>query len=287
MSRRCDKRIAALETAAKTTRETLSKNTGTDNAVRLALSAAVLRDAVDARRAVCRRACRRSNCSAAMTRRWRRSRRSRRPACRTKPALARELTALIPAMLKVSGATAPGGSFLESSASQCRQAGAHPPVDAPHGDDASAVLARIEIDAANADIAAALADLDKLPDTARAPAQAWIEKAKARQAALAAARRFAADTARAARAQDGGAMIRVVLFLVGGGADRGRLCLGRRPARRVAITWMGYRIETSVMVAALARAALRDGRRARCGRSCASSCVRPNRCRCFSATAAP
>ena len=61
----------------------------------------------------------------------------------------------------------------------------------------SAVLARLEIDAAKADIAAALADLGKLADATRAPAQAWIDKAQARQAALAAARQFAADTARA------------------------------------------------------------------------------------------
>ena len=50
--------------------------------------------------------------------------------------------------------------------------------------------------AANADIAAALADLEKLPANVRAPASAWIEKAKARQAAIDAARRFAADATR-------------------------------------------------------------------------------------------
>ena len=77
------------------------------------------------------------------------------------------------------------------------------PVDAPPGDDAAAVLARLEIDAAKADIAAALADLGKLPDATRAPAQAWIAKANARQAALAAARQYAADTARAFGAKVG------------------------------------------------------------------------------------
>ncbi len=69
------------------------------------------------------------------------------------------------------------------------------PIDAPPGDDASAVLARVEIEAASADIAGALADLGKLTEATRAPAQAWIEKAQARQAALAAARAFAAQTA--------------------------------------------------------------------------------------------
>jgi CBS-domain-containing membrane protein len=68
-------------------------------------------------------------------------------------------------------------------------------VDAPLGDDPAAVLARIEVEAA--DIDSALADLGKLADATRAPAQAWIAKAQARQAALTAARQFAADTARA------------------------------------------------------------------------------------------
>ena len=115
----------------------------------------------------------------------------------TQAALAHELQALIPAMLKLSGAQAPAGGFLERLQANAGQLVRIRPVDAPPGDDASAVLARIEIDAARADIAAALNDLGKLPDAARAPAQAWIAKAQARQAALTAARAFAVETARA------------------------------------------------------------------------------------------
>jgi hypothetical protein len=70
-------------------------------------------------------------------------------------------------------------------------------VDAPPGDEPSAVLARVEIAAAHADVAAALTDLGKLAIATRAPAQDWIAKAQARQAALAAARQFAVETARA------------------------------------------------------------------------------------------
>ena len=47
------------------------------------------------------------------------------------------------------------------------------------------------------DIDGALSDLAKLSDAARAPARGWIEKARARQAALAAANEFAAASARA------------------------------------------------------------------------------------------
>jgi hypothetical protein len=59
------------------------------------------------------------------------------------------------------------------------------------------VLARIEVAAAHGDIARALSDLAKLPEAARAPARGWIEKARARTAALAAATEFAANSAHA------------------------------------------------------------------------------------------
>jgi hypothetical protein len=48
-----------------------------------------------------------------------------------------------------------------------------------------------------ADIPAALTDLEHLDPAVRAPAQAWATKVQARQAAIAAARQLAADTARA------------------------------------------------------------------------------------------
>ena len=115
----------------------------------------------------------------------------------TQAALAQELRALLPAMLKTSGAPAPTGGFIERLQANAGNLVRIRPVDAPPGDEASAVLARIEVDAARADIAAALADLAKLPEAARAPAQGWIVKVQGRQAALAAARQLAADTASA------------------------------------------------------------------------------------------
>jgi hypothetical protein len=115
----------------------------------------------------------------------------------TVQALAHELRTLLPAMLKISGAQAPQGGFLERLQANAGKLVRIRPLDAPPGDDASAVLARIEIDAAKADISGALADLGKLAEATRAPARTWIETAKARQAALAAAQQFAANTARA------------------------------------------------------------------------------------------
>lgn len=112
-------------------------------------------------------------------------------------ALAQELHELIPAMLKASGAQAPVGGFLERLEANAEKLVRIRPVGTPAGDDASAVLARIEIESANADLAGALVDVNKLNSAVRAPVQDWIGKAQARQAALTAAHEFAVKTARA------------------------------------------------------------------------------------------
>ncbi len=115
----------------------------------------------------------------------------------TAPALAQELHTRLPAMLKISGAMAPEGGFLERLQANAGKLVRIRPVTGPVGDEPSAVLARLEIDTSKADIAAALSDLDKLDSATRASAQAWIAKAQARQAAIDAARKYAADAARA------------------------------------------------------------------------------------------
>jgi len=190
------KRMAALEQSAKSARDDIAKASSADIAARLALSAAALRDAVTsgapfaAELAQAKSLGTDDKTLAALAP-------FATAGVPTAPALAQELRALLPAMLKISGAQAPESGFLERLQANADRLVRIRPVDAPPGDDASAVLARIEIDAAKADIAAALADLGKLADATRAPAQAWIAKAQARQAALAAARQYAADTARA------------------------------------------------------------------------------------------
>jgi len=114
----------------------------------------------------------------------------------TNAALAQELRALIPALIKSSGAQAPTG-FLERLEANASKLVRIRPVDAPAGDDASAVLARIEIEAAHAAIDDAIVDLGKLDAATRAPAQEWIKKAQARQAAYAAARQVASEATHA------------------------------------------------------------------------------------------
>jgi hypothetical protein len=179
------KRIAALEQVAKAA--------PTDNAARLALSAAALRDAVlsgvpfvaeldevkslGADEKVLAPLISFAN--------------SGTP---TSVALAEELRALLPALMKSS--QAPTG-FLERLEANAGKLVRIRPVDAPAGDDASAVLARVEVEAAQAAIDDAIIDLGKLDAATRAPAQDWIRKAQARQAAFAAARQFASETTHA------------------------------------------------------------------------------------------
>ena len=115
----------------------------------------------------------------------------------TRKELAGELSKLIPALREAAGAQETTGSFLERLQANASKLVRITPVGAPAGDDRSDVLARIAAEAARADIDSALADLGKLPDKVRDPAQEWIAKAKARQDALAALRQFSAQSARA------------------------------------------------------------------------------------------
>jgi hypothetical protein len=100
-------------------------------------------------------------------------------------------------MVKASGGQALAGGYLERLEASAAKLVRIRPINAPTGDDAADVLARVEKEAASAAIDDALIDLGKLDAATRAPAQAWIAKTQARQAALAAARQLASDTTHA------------------------------------------------------------------------------------------
>jgi hypothetical protein len=107
--------------------------------------------------------------------------------------LVHELAALMPALDQASG-TAPGDkTFIERLEANAQKLVRVTPIDAPTGADPASVVARIAFDAARADIAAALVDVAALPDAAKPLAADWIKKAQAREAAIAASRRIAAD----------------------------------------------------------------------------------------------
>jgi hypothetical protein len=108
--------------------------------------------------------------------------------------LARDFDKVEPAM---SAATAPasqdGGILGRLQANAERLVRVHPVGDTP-GDDPAAALARAGAKAHRGDIAGALAEVEKLPPAAQAPAADWIKAAKARTAALDAARQLAANS---------------------------------------------------------------------------------------------
>jgi len=190
------KRLASLEESVKSAHAQIASASTADNAARLALSALALRQAVAGGQPY--------HAELAQAKALGAGEQDLAPltpfatsGVPSTAALAQELRALLPAMLKASGAQQAPAGFLERLQANASKIVRISPVDAPPGDQPAGVLARIEVEAARADIDGALADLAKLSEAARAPAQAWIAKAEARRQALAAARQFAANSANA------------------------------------------------------------------------------------------
>ena len=171
-------------------------------------------------------------------------------------ALARELSSLAQSMIKAIGEPARTGSVMEKIQAGAERLVRIRPVGDVPGDDPAAMVARIEAKAARNDIGGALADLSKLPAPVRAPAEA-VDQARGRarcrargQPAIRARSRSARSESR--RNEACPTMIRVALFLIAVGlAALGVAWFADRPGE-VAIVWNGWRIETSVMVGAVA-----------------------------------
>ncbi|HEY4141287.1 MAG TPA: hypothetical protein VGM57_07735 [Pseudolabrys sp.] len=186
------KRIAALEQSTQSARDDIAKTGASDAAARLALSAAALRDAVFSGAPYAT--------ALAQTKTLGADEKLLAPLAPfaatgvpSSQALAQELRTLLPAMIKnAAPQAAPEGNFIERLQANASKLVRVRPVDAPAGDDAAAVLARADIAAAKADIPGALSELMKLPETTRAPAQAWIAKVQARQNAANAVRSLVA-----------------------------------------------------------------------------------------------
>ncbi len=109
------------------------------------------------------------------------------------PALTRELLTLVPKLSPTTDATASAGGIVDRL-----QAGASKLVriertDAA-GSDRNAIVARVTAAALRNDLTDAQRELASLDTADRAPAQAWLDKVAARDAALAASRQFADDT---------------------------------------------------------------------------------------------
>ena len=188
-------RLTALEEQSKSARAALAKATESDRAARLALSAAAVRDAVLRGMPFAEELAQSKALGAdekVVAPLWPFAA-SGVPTAKT---LAKELTDLLPQMKKAVGTPAASGGFLERLKANAESLVRVRPADAPAGNDASAVLARIEQSAAQDNIAAALTDIGTLPEAARQVAANWVTRATARQKALDAARDFASGATR-------------------------------------------------------------------------------------------
>jgi hypothetical protein len=116
-------------------------------------------------------------------------------------ALGQELATIVRPLLRASDQTPADAGFLDRLQANAQKLVRVRPVDEePRGDDRSAILSRIEQRASQGNVAAAMTELSKLPADVRAPMQAWIAKAEARNKAIDASRRLAADAVAALKA---------------------------------------------------------------------------------------
>jgi len=187
-------RIAVLETAVKELSDSDARRASgaDDSAARLAIAAAALRAAVE--RGVSYQA------ELAAVQTLGADRGATAPlevfaasGIPSTTALAHELAALTPDLERLSDIAPGEAGFLRRLESNAEKLVRITPVDAPLGNDPSTVIVRVNVDTARGDIAASRADIGALPAPAQALAAAWVKKADAREAALTASRRVAAD----------------------------------------------------------------------------------------------
>jgi hypothetical protein len=107
--------------------------------------------------------------------------------------LARELATLAPALTEAVEPKQTQSTFLDRIEINAQRLVRSTPLDAPAGDDPRSVAMRISFDASRGDIDAALADIAKLPDAAKAIVASWVQKAQARNAAVAASLKLTAN----------------------------------------------------------------------------------------------
>lgn len=187
-------RIAALEKADRAMADELAKRAAMsgDRPVRLAVAAAALRAAVErgepysAEFAALRPLTTDSAALAAVER----FAKSGLPA---PVALGRELVALLPALQRAAGTVPRDNGFLDRLQANAERLVRIRPIDEVPGEDTAAIMARIEVRAAQADVAGALVELGKLPAPVRALAAEWMAKAQARSRAVEASRKLDAD----------------------------------------------------------------------------------------------
>jgi hypothetical protein len=188
-------RIAALERAAKAMEAQLAGRTGGDGAdrsLRLVVVASTLNAAVDrgapfaAELAAAKAAAPDPKLLAALEP-------FASSGVPTTATLTRELTALMPAVAKAVGTSPRGGGILDRLKASAERVVSIRPIDETPGDEPAAIVRRIEIRAEQGNLNGAMAEMAKLPEGARALTKEWVARVQARNAAVEASRRFAAD----------------------------------------------------------------------------------------------
>jgi hypothetical protein len=112
-------------------------------------------------------------------------------------ALAQTLSKLTPAMLEAAVPQAHEGGVLDRLEAGAARLVRIRRIDDVPGDDPAAMITQADVKATRGDIAGALAEIDKLPAKVRAPASGWISTARARLAALDAARHISTQALQA------------------------------------------------------------------------------------------
>jgi hypothetical protein len=195
------KRLDAVEAAAKAGTQTNAQASSMGAAVRLALAASALREAVNAGRGYATEldAVKAAGGEGGTVTALAPFAAKGLPSDAT---LAKGLLALVPAISKAAGVdTHASGGFLEKLQANAEKLVRVRPVDGPAGNDAGAVIARIEAHAARNDVAAARAEVERLPPAAMQAAAPWLKAVAARDAARDAARSLATASMRALTAQ--------------------------------------------------------------------------------------
>jgi hypothetical protein len=111
----------------------------------------------------------------------------------TRADIAQRFAAIAPSLAKAAPAASPSGGLLDRIATGAQNLVRVRPIGEAAGDDVPTVVSRVEAMLVRGELAGALADFDRLPESVRAIGANWATEARARLAADEALRRLAAD----------------------------------------------------------------------------------------------
>jgi hypothetical protein len=190
------KQVAAVEQATQAARKDIQANAAAASASRLALAATILRNAVLSH-ASYQSELARAQALGADAKQLAPLQRFASTGVPSDAQLADQLRKILPTLTQAAAPQDTSGTFLDRLRANAGRLVRVTPADAPRGDDAADVLARLLSEANHNDIDGALRDVQKLPQDAQAKAADWMATVKARSDALAAARGLASEAANA------------------------------------------------------------------------------------------